>query len=69
MDNLHYDIIKLLKDRLAEAWSIERHYFADAENAGCAHCREALEKFLVIDREQIEMISRELIKHGAEWTK
>lgn len=69
MDNLYYDMIKLLKNRLAEAWSIERHYFTDAENAGCADCRESLEKLLAINREQIEMISRELIKHGAEWSK
>ena len=60
MKNLHYDLIKLLHGRLDYAWRIEKHYAADAD---CDKCRALFEKFLAVDREQIEMLSRELAKH------
>jgi len=64
MKNLHYDLIKLLHGKLDDAWRIEKHYLADAD---CDECREMFEKLLAADREQIEMLSRELKRHGGEW--
>lgn len=59
MQNINYDLIKLLHCKLDSAWRLEKYYIQDAKDVNC-HSVAALEKMLEDDRKHIEMLVKEI---------
>lgn len=59
MQNINYDLIKLLHSKLDTIWRLEKHYVGDAKKAKC-HSRAALEKILTDERAHADMIAKEI---------
>lgn len=66
MQNLNYDLIKVLLGKLDDHWRITKHYTGDAEEAGCKDCLKLFEKIVKDDQNHIEMLKKELGKHISE---
>ncbi len=61
MQNINYDLIKLLHVKLDSVWRLEKYYINDAKTANCESA-PALEKILEEDRKHTEMISQAIKK-------
>ena len=59
MNNINYDLVKLLHTTLDTIWRLENHYLKDAEEATC-HSVPALKKILAQENEHAKMISEEI---------
>ncbi len=59
MQNINYDLIKLLHCKLDSAWRLEKHYIQDAKNVNC-HSISVLEKILEDDKNHIAMLREEI---------
>jgi hypothetical protein len=64
MENLHYDLLKLLHSKLDNVWRLEKHYSGDAVD--CADCAALFNKLLEDERNHAEELKAELLKHGLE---
>lgn len=59
MQNINYDLIKMLHCKLDSAWRLEKYYINDANEKQC-HSAGALEEILKDDRKHIEMLTKEI---------
>jgi len=63
MKNANYNLVKMLLNKLDDAWRVEKHYASDAAKSGCAGCAGLLKKILADDQQHAEMLRKELAKH------
>ncbi|MBI4276651.1 hypothetical protein HY629_02305 [Candidatus Uhrbacteria bacterium] len=59
MQNINYDLIKLLHTTLDTVWRLEKYYVADAKKVKC-HSTPALEKMLAQQRKQMTTLAKEI---------
>ena len=59
MENINYDLLKLLHTKLDTVWRLEKHYIGDAEVAK-SHSLGTLEKILETDKDHIAMLNKEI---------
>ena len=59
MQNINYDLIKLLNCKLDNVWRLEKFYCKDAKDADCKSIK-ALEQILEDERRHIEMLKKEI---------
>jgi len=59
MQNVNYDLIKLLHVTLDNVWRLENHYVKDANEAKC-HSVPALENILEEEKKHAEMLMQEI---------
>jgi len=57
MQNINYDLVKLLHVKLDSIWRLENHYIKDAKTANCKSL-PALEKVLQEDKKHAQMITQ-----------
>jgi len=57
MQNINYDLVKLLHVKLDSIWRLEKYYVNDAKEANC-ESTPALEKILEDDKKHATMISQ-----------
>lgn len=57
MENINYDLTKLLHTTLDTVWRLENHYLADAKKANCKSV-SVLEQILADEKKHAEMISQ-----------
>lgn len=63
MQNANYNLVKLLLNKLDDAWRVERHYAKDAKKMSCKDCQAILKTILDADKKHVEMLRQELAKH------
>lgn len=59
MEDINYDLMRLLTQKMRYVNRLERHYLTDAKNASC-HSVKALEKILADEKKHIEMLREEI---------
>lgn len=59
MQNINYDLIKLLHAKLDNVWRLEKHYLTDAKEANC-HSKTVLEQILEDEKKHIKMLQDEI---------
>lgn len=57
MENINYDLIKLLHTTLDTVWRLENHYIDDAKKVNCKSA-PVLEQILADEKKHAEMISQ-----------
>lgn len=63
MKNANYNLVKLLLNKLDDAWRVEKHYAKDAKEMSCKDCQAILKKILDADKKHVEELRAELAKH------
>lgn len=59
MQNINYDLVKLMHAHMDTVWRLEKHYLNDAKEAKC-HSVAALTKILEAEKAHIEMLRDEI---------
>lgn len=59
MQNINYDLVKLLHITQDNIWRLEKHYVADAKKAEC-HSLDFLKEMLVTERKHSERLQKEI---------
>ena len=59
MQNINYDLLKLLHAKLDTVWRLEKHYMEDADKAAC-HSIGELRQMLVDDKKHIAALNEEI---------
>lgn len=59
MENVNYNLLKLLHSTLDNIWRIEKHYAKDAKEAKC-HSVGALKKILANEKSNAKMLREEI---------
>jgi len=59
MQNINYDLVKLLQQKLSTAWQLEHVCIEDAEKAQC-HSTPALKEILKDEKRHAKMIAEEI---------
>jgi hypothetical protein len=59
MQNINYDLLKLLHSKLDNVWRLENYYVRDAKKAKC-HSLAALQQILKDEKKHVEMLRVEL---------
>ncbi|KAA0207060.1 hypothetical protein EDM68_00500 [Candidatus Uhrbacteria bacterium] len=59
MQNINYDLIKMLHGKLDNAWRIEKYYLDDATKAKC-HSVPVWERMLAQEKKDIEDLISEI---------
>lgn len=59
MENINYDLVKLLQNKLHIVWELENSYIDDAEEAKC-HSVPALKEILEDERRHVKMLAEEI---------
>ena len=66
MENINYDLVKLLHSTLDIIWRLEKHYIKDAEDAKC-HSIPALHQILEDEKKHAQMLADEIqMRSGAK---
>jgi rubrerythrin len=63
MKNANYNLVKLLLNKLDDAWRVEKHYAKDARESSCKECQAMMKKILADEQRHVEMLRTELAKH------
>lgn len=64
MENLSYDLIKLLHNKLDDHWRITKHYLKDAKK--CRRCAGIFKEMVKTDKKMIDQLRAEIGKHHQE---
>lgn len=59
MQDINYDLVKLLQQKLSTAWQLEHFCIEDAEKAQC-HSTPALKEILQDEKRHAKMIAEEI---------
>ena len=65
MENINYDLVKLLHNALDDHWRLKKHYLNDASGA-CRRCAQIFKKMMTNHEEMVEMLKEEMSKHVQE---
>ncbi len=58
MENINYDLIKLLHAKMDNVWRLEKFYCEDANKAGCS--KDCLNSILEDEKKHVEMLTEEI---------
>jgi len=59
MQNVNYNLIKMLHNTLDDIWRLEKYYIRDAQKAKC-HSVAALKEMLKCEKRSAELLQKEL---------
>lgn len=59
MKNVNYNLVKLLRNAMSDAYNIENFYLKDAKEEKC-HSEKALEQILEDRKRHVEMLKEEI---------
>ncbi len=66
MTNANYNLIKFLYNTLDDLWRLEKYYIKDAEEEGCARCKEIMESIRDDIKKHVALLKEELAVHVEE---
>jgi len=61
MQNVNYNLVKMLLSKMDNAWRLENYYVKDAESEDC-HSLDALKEILADEKKHIELLRKEVSK-------
>jgi len=61
MENVNYNLVKLLQAKMDNVWRLSKYYINDAKEVQCQSA-SALEKILEEEKGHIEMLKKEMKK-------
>lgn len=64
MENVNYDLLKLLHNALDDHWRLKKHYIEDAAGA-CKRCQALFKKLMMGHEETVKMLQEEMARHFA----